>query len=510
MSSAGRQVSRPPRRRKRIWVQHVAVETDKLRLRLEAARARGDLNKSQQVIAEGIPAFLDKARDAAFRDDPVPGRWANWWRGTLVEVAYRNLHAARAQMVDLYDRNQLRAEIPLVVARANATMHRDDPRRITVEELEAESVDSLRPRMRRVIADSYEQLDLEHAQLRSFRNILLLAASFVIALLAVTLVVVARYPNFMPLCFPNEVVNAQTGVTTVQGINCPTGSGLKDPQGTDILIVAMLGALGGALTATFSIRNLKGTSTPYDVPIALAVLKVPFGALTAILTLVAIQGKFVPGLSVLDSQGQILAYALVFGFAQQALSRLLDRQAQTLLEGLPGGTATEPNPPGSRTLQQPPAGTVTVGAPAQQEGATPERETSPATESTTPGAEATQGAQDAVDSGAKPADPGEEMRREQAAGTAAVVAGTQDGASGEMTQHHGKGAQAAAAAEAAGDRPVEEPEEASQENQLELHRGTGNERQDTDEEEERLLQEESGLPNEKGIDGAAPQEAEKQ
>src|SRR3954453_22183842 len=101
MSNAERQVSNPPRRRKRIWVQHVAVETDKLRLRLDAARARGGLNESQQGIADGITMFLAKARDAAFRDDPVPGRWANWWRGTLVEAAYRNLHAARAQMVDL-------------------------------------------------------------------------------------------------------------------------------------------------------------------------------------------------------------------------------------------------------------------------------------------------------------------------------------------------------------------------------------------------------------------------
>jgi hypothetical protein len=93
-----------------------------------------------------------------------------------------------------------------------------------------------------------------------------------------------------------------------------------------------------------SIRNLKGTSTAYDVPVALAFLKVPLGAFTAILALVAIRGDFVPGLSILDSQEQILAYALVFGFAQQILTRLLDQRAQTLLEGMPGGTGAEPQP----------------------------------------------------------------------------------------------------------------------------------------------------------------------
>jgi hypothetical protein len=210
MNSAQVEGTRPQKRRRRIWVQHVAVETDKLRMRLRGAQARGDLNESQKIVAEGIYKFLGKARDAAFRDDPVPGRWANWWRGTLVEAAYRNLHAARAQMVDIYDKNQLRAEIPSVVARANETLHRDDPRWITVEDLEAESVESLRPRMRRVISDSYEQLDLEYARLRSFRNMLLTAAFFVIVLVVVTLFVVNQKPWLVPLCFPNELTNAAT------------------------------------------------------------------------------------------------------------------------------------------------------------------------------------------------------------------------------------------------------------------------------------------------------------
>jgi hypothetical protein len=150
----------------------------------------------------------------------------------------------------------------------------------------------------------------------------------------------------VPLCFPNEVITGTEPIVTQEsGQTCPTGSGPDtEPSRNDILVVALLGALGGALAAAVSIRNLKGTSTAYDVPVALAMLKVPLGAFTAILALVAIQGDFVPGLSVLDSQEQILAYALVFGFAQQVFTRLLDQRAQTLLEELPGGTAAEPPP----------------------------------------------------------------------------------------------------------------------------------------------------------------------
>ena len=43
----------------------------------------------------------------------------------------------------------------------------------------------------------------------------------------------------------------------------------------------------------------------------------------------------------------------VFGFAQQALSRRLDKQAQTLLEGLPGGTDVELAPSVKEDLTTP-------------------------------------------------------------------------------------------------------------------------------------------------------------
>jgi hypothetical protein len=350
---------RTPRPRRRIWVQHVAVDADKLEMRLAAAQA-GTLSPQQRAIATGVGRLIDIARAAALREDPIPRRFWNWWRGTLVEAAYRNLHTARAQMVDLFSGDELRAEIPMALARARATLRRDDPRLIAAEQLQDEdvahgSVDLLRARLRRVIGDSYEQVDLEHAQLRSFRNIVLGCALTIFVLVVATVVVVSRRPEWIPLCFPNEVTTA-VGATQERGMNCPTSSGPNGrPAGADIVVVAMLGALGGALSAALSIRKLKGTSTPYDVSVAMAALKLPLGAFTAILALIAIQGGFIPGLSVLDSQGQILAYVLVFGFAQHALTRLLDQRAQTLLEALPGGTGTKPLPQSPAAPQTKPA-----------------------------------------------------------------------------------------------------------------------------------------------------------
>jgi hypothetical protein len=342
---------------RRIWVQHVAVHADELQTRVKAARSRGNLDRSQQTIADGIDNLISKARKAALKEDPKPWRLPNWWRGTLVEAAYRNLHTARAQVVDLYDKNELDAEVPVALSRAQTSLDRDDLRNTTVEALTAEPVENLRPKLRLLIDESYQAKDGQHAQLRSFRNIVLLSALLITLLVSLTIIVVAYHPTWMPLCFPNEVVidSVPTEVTEVDGENCPTTAGPDGaPSGGDIVIVALLGALGGALAASVSIRNLKGTSNPYNVSVALALLKVPLGAFTAILALVAIRGDFVPGLSVLDSQEQILAYALVFGFAQQVFTRLLDKQAQTLLEEMPQGAAAKP----------PPRPTAGAGAPA--------------------------------------------------------------------------------------------------------------------------------------------------
>lgn len=328
--------------RHRIWVQHVDVEADILKMRVKAAQARG-LEPWQEEVARGVLSHLERARQAANREDPQPRRFRNWWRGTLAEAAYRHLHAARAQMVDLLDESEIPAETHGAVARAELALPRGDPRLLAMQGLKGASSAQLRPFLRRLMDDSYQALDGKHAQLRSFRNILLVTAVAVFVLVALTMAVVSWQPSWVPLCSPADAVTGlDSAGATAESQNCPTSSASTGPSSGDVLVVALLGALGGAFTAAISIRNLKGTSTPYDVPVALATLKFPLGAFTAILALVAIQGDFVPGLSVLDSQQQILAYALIFGSSQQLLTRLLDKRAQTLLEDLPGGTGTEP------------------------------------------------------------------------------------------------------------------------------------------------------------------------
>ncbi len=55
------------------------------------------------------------------------------------------------------------------------------------------------------------------------------------------------------------------------------------------------------------------------------------------------RGQFVPGLSALDSPAQILAWALVFGYAQQLFTRLVDQQGQTVLNSVRSADTPQPS-----------------------------------------------------------------------------------------------------------------------------------------------------------------------
>ena len=207
----------------------------------------------------------------------------------------------------------------------------------------------LRPGYRTAVQQAmrigYDASDRTHVRVRNFRNMLFASAALLLVLMSALVFLVARSPDAMPLCFEpgNTAVAGSTTAAAQAQTVCPSGD-RKYPSGGDVVIVAGLGLLGGALAAAFSIRNVRGTSTPYDVPIALALLKPPLGALTAVSSILLLGGNFVPGLSELDNQRQILAYALVFGYAQQLVSRLIDNQADSLLKSLPGKEGNDSRP----------------------------------------------------------------------------------------------------------------------------------------------------------------------
>jgi hypothetical protein len=185
----------------------------------------------------------------------------------------------------------------------------------------------------------------EQTRLRSFRNVVVVAtlAMFVVA---VIIGLIGWFsPNSIPMCFAPE----SQGTTTVV---CPTEESgpiettpptdvddvIRQTNGrADVLIIEVLGASAAAIAAATAIRGVRGSSEPYGIPVALAILKLPTGAMTAFLGLLLMRGAFIPGLSALDSPPQILAWAIVFGYAQQLFTRLVDQQAHSVLDDVRTG-----------------------------------------------------------------------------------------------------------------------------------------------------------------------------
>jgi hypothetical protein len=329
---------RPRRSRhlRRVWAQGVAgaVTANRVRMRAIQARAERPLPAAEaKALQDGIESLLGQANLAAQGIDPRHTPFVSWWRGNCIEAAFHNLHRAEAEMVRLYSDAEVDAEIPEAVVRAETGLDGGDLRReaalklLSIKENEAKRI-----ALSKIVQIGHERADRLHSRLRAFRNIVLVTAVLLALFVSIVVFWMAHHAEALPLCFtlPNG-----TG-------HCPNGLGHPDPS--DVRVVALLGLLGGALAAAVSIRKIKCTSAPYNVAVALALLKCPAGALTALVGLIAVIGGFVPGLTDLD-RPHILAYALLFGYAQQLLTGLIDKQAHSLLGSLPSKDPTQHRTP---------------------------------------------------------------------------------------------------------------------------------------------------------------------
>lgn len=316
----------------------------------DADRTRSEAEIANTCLA--VSKLLDKASVAADGRDPQYRPVWSWWSGTGPEAAYKNLHYAEAAIARLYNQKEIRAEIPDVVRRARDALAENNPTRAMASRLvdDGKVVGSCTAEeLSTIISLSHEAADRNHSKLRTFRSTMLVGTLILTLLLLGLVVLAAARPTFLPLCFTQEPPPASPGFA----VACPTGDGLsrqqttgasaglptpgpaREPESGDAFIVAVMGLIGGALSAGVFIRGMYSNGTPYNVAIPLALLKVPVGGLVAIGGIILLAGDFVPGFTAIDKQVQILAYALVFGFAQQLFTNTLDQRAEKLIANVP-------------------------------------------------------------------------------------------------------------------------------------------------------------------------------
>ena len=181
----------------------------------------------------------------------------------------------------------------------------------------------------------------EIMRVRSFRNVLIVAGLLVGLLVVVLGFLGAIFYQDVDVCF--NPVDAGGGGSIVCPLNETTYSDgsanldkLTNETATpwDVPAILIIGASAAALSAAIALRQVQGSSTPFSLPAALAMLKLPTGALTALLGLLLMRGQFIPGFSALDFPAQVLAWAVLLGYSQQLLTRVIDQRAQMVLDAV--------------------------------------------------------------------------------------------------------------------------------------------------------------------------------
>jgi len=301
------------------------------------------------VLAKRIRRHLDTAREAADGSSPPRGRWTRFKAlvgGSPLERTASNLDAAEADLLRLAPPDYLEGQLPGLLAHVRAHLPVDDPRRSEMEQLcdpdrTVQLAESERNAVIAAARAASSAARREILQIRSFRNILYTSALLLALTVGGLVVLGSSKPELLPLCFkPSNFPVCPTGVGDVIPRNASAHEvdvAVRDAASRwDIPLVAMTGVIAAAIAAAVAVRKLHGTTTPYALPVALAVLKLPTGALTAVLGLLLMRGGFVPGLSALDNPAQIMAWAILFGYAQQLFTRLVDDRAHDVLSQVGG------------------------------------------------------------------------------------------------------------------------------------------------------------------------------
>jgi hypothetical protein len=279
-------------------------------------------------------------------------------RGAVVERVTSHLDAVETDLLRLAPAYYVFGQLPGLLALIKPQLPAGDARVARIEQLVENPPNPHLTAFERdlVVAAHHDARAAARQQvtrLRSFKT-LLYGTAVALAVGASGLAAFGIFaPEKLPVCFsPENNIVCPTSTnpipskllppnpTTARGQPSQAAPAVIDGQMRehagrwDILLLEGVGLLAAAVAGAASLRSIRGTSVPFSVPVATAVLKLPTGMLTAVLGLLLMRGEFVPGLSALDSPGQIVAWAILLGYSQQLLTRFVDRHAQTVLDNV--------------------------------------------------------------------------------------------------------------------------------------------------------------------------------
>ncbi|WP_283139692.1 hypothetical protein [Rhizohabitans arisaemae] len=313
----------------RVYVEARAQETQADAKRALNRRKGDDGYETLAEIYQALIAHLDTARDYA----RSPHGLRRWLTGQCMEGAWFNVYCAQVLLISLLPVDELPGRAHEVLATARAYLGADDQRlvRLSARVAAGDVGEQDRTLLEHTLRAAYVGASLETGRVRGFRN-LLLGGFLVVSLIVGGLLLVGAFaPQAIPMC--------GAGGDRTSAVMCPTGK--NAPSGGDVALVGLIGLVGAALATAVGLSTQRELSTRYSLAIPQSLLKAPMGVATAIIGVLLLSSGFIPGLGGVSSQAAILVWALVFGYAQQIVTRFVDEKAQTLLK------AASPLTPGS-------------------------------------------------------------------------------------------------------------------------------------------------------------------
>ena len=211
--------------------------------------------------------------------------------------------------------------------------------------------------MAAMVRDAYAHSDEKYAATRGMRNRILMLTGAALAVLGLVIAAAA-------------VWHWRLTPTTTVAVNGTVARWSEQPEpvgAAAFLAVSLLGCLGAFLSGIRSVSRTGGTRNPFSLSWWQTWLKLPVGALSAIVGVFALQSRAFPAVPA-TSWTELLMWAVAFGAAQQAITRFVDMRVRGLVGDGPAGEDGAPavSPTDRRTLGTPKSGPA--GAKTAQQG----------------------------------------------------------------------------------------------------------------------------------------------
>jgi hypothetical protein len=344
---------------------------------VDGGQATPQMRQAEAVVSATV-AYVDRTRATLRQSTQFWQRPWEWLTGGLLMSAYTSLHAAEANRILLLGSDQLAPLLPVIRQRAVKYLPADDPRLEAIQSLPDPTVPAhqalarvqgklvqavttahaaamgqpppaghpanasaapdpdllaLTPMLGRdqeiaamAMAEATHAEDQQQSEVRRFRGVLLGTFAGLIIVVALLAILGSVHPGYFPLCVRSQGAGGTT-VTT-----CPTGG--KSPGQADLAFIMAIGGIGAVLAVATSLVGLKPTGVRYSLSVVQGLVKIPFGAITAMLGIIILSTQ--SNIGVLATHAGLISTAVVFGYSQQLFTKLIDKRADDLLNQASG------------------------------------------------------------------------------------------------------------------------------------------------------------------------------